>query len=454
MLPTFQDASFFTPATRRRYAEPRAVGRVRRRPRTRTCRPNRCPECAAGSSPTFDPLIGEWDIAVIGPHFAATLVARDLGDDGPDAERRFEFVLSHDRELAIAVATSLMSRISAGAADSRPATARSVCCDSKAGGDHVRAGADRTRRVAAADGRCRACLAARSSATRTGIAIADATAAGHAADLREPRLRDRSPATRPTDALGRNCRFLQGPGTDPRRSPRWRTRCGTNVHAVDADAQLPRRRHAVLEPAGAAPGVRRRQGTLTHYISVQDDVTARVEAEARVTYLAYHDQLTGLPNRALLLEQTRAGARTGQPAHDTATALLFIDLDDFKQINDQHGHHAGDMVLRRVAAQLLTATRGSDILARSGGDEFVLLLTDLDPADAEAVARRVADQVRVALKEPILLGDVSPAVEHITLNGSIGISLAPNDATTGQELIRHADAAMYKDKRGRDRRKS
>jgi diguanylate cyclase (GGDEF)-like protein len=179
---------------------------------------------------------------------------------------------------------------------------------------------------------------------------------------------------------------------------------------------------------------------------VQDDVSARVEAEAKVTFLAYHDQLTGLPNRALLFDEMERALHRGQ-RHGTATALLFIDLNNFKTVNDQHGHVVGDDVLRRVAAQLRTATRDTDVLARQGGDEFLLLLTDLDPADASTVAHRVAEQVHTALRQPIGLTDLSPDVDAITLNGSIGISIAPADASTAHELIRLADAAMYRAKR-------
>ena len=373
VLSTFQDASFFTPSTRRRYAKlarsAAFVGAL-----GHGMPPEPLPGVRGGVITEFDPLIGEWDIAVVGPHFAATLVARDLGDDGPDAERRFEFILSHDRELAIAVASSLMTRISA-----KPQ--RTDLPSSELQGQNTQVIGSpaltalplgQANRLAVVPGLLGRAL----DATRTGIAIADATLPDMPLIYVNPGF-EQITGYSADQVLGRNCRFLQGVGTDPRAvaemsdALRRTSTLATRMLNYRADG-TPFWNQLELHP------VRDAEGRLTHYISVQDDITARVEAEAQVTYLAYHDQLTGLPNRALLadeLERALArGART-----NTATALLFIDLDDFKQINDQHGHHAGDTVLRRVADHLAHATRGSDTLARLGGDEFVVLLCDLDP---------------------------------------------------------------------------
>jgi diguanylate cyclase (GGDEF)-like protein/PAS domain S-box-containing protein len=442
VLSAFQDVSFFTPATRRRYTDlAKSAAFVGALGEGMPADP--IPGVRGGIIAASDPLIGEWDIAVVGPHFAATLVARDLGDDGPDAERRFEFVLSHDRELAIAVATSLMSRIWP---EPRlpdlpvPDTALSKLPLSVIATALATTPRDDSSLVSAAPGLLDRAL----NATRTGIAIADATTPDMPLIYVNPGFETITgyPAEQ---VLGRNCRFLQGPGTDPRsiaemsEALRGEQTLSTRLLNYRQDGtpfwnQL--ELHPVFDEAG----------TLTHYISVQDDVSARVEAEAKVTFLAYHDQLTGLPNRALLFDEMERALHRGQ-RHGTATALLFIDLNNFKAVNDQHGHVVGDNVLRRVAAQLRTATRDTDVLARQGGDEFLLLLTDLDPRDASTVANRVAEQVHTALRQPIGLTDVSPDIDALTLNGSIGISLAPADASTAHELIRLADAAMYRAKR-------
>jgi EAL domain-containing protein (putative c-di-GMP-specific phosphodiesterase class I)/DICT domain-containing protein len=213
VLATFQDATFFTPATRRRYAKlarsAAFVGAL-----GKDMPPEPIPGVRGGLITDFDPVVGEWDIAVVGPHFAATLVARDLGDDGTDRERRFEFILSHDRELTIAVASSLMTRISA---DPRPADLPAL----PAWG-HGAA----TIHPAAKPGRLSPADAVRLSsvpglldralnATRTGIAIADATLPDLPLIYVNPGFVQITGYSA-EQVLGRNCRFLQGPGTDPR----------------------------------------------------------------------------------------------------------------------------------------------------------------------------------------------------------------------------------------------
>jgi diguanylate cyclase (GGDEF)-like protein len=187
--------------------------------------------------------------------------------------------------------------------------------------------------------------------------------------------------------------------------------------------------------------VRDEQGRLTHYTGVQHDVTARVEAEAKVLRLAYHDALTGLPNRERLRtafqEALERGARTGN-----ATALLFIDLVVFKAINDAHGHDTGDQLLREVAGRLRLGLRSDDLLARQGGDELLLLLADLPSALAADIAERVAFDLLAALTPPFAGPD-----GEMSVGAGIGVSLAPHDAAKTEQLLRHADTAMYTAKR-------
>lgn len=174
----------------------------------------------------------------------------------------------------------------------------------------------------------------------------------------------------------------------------------------------------------------------TGVVTTLADVTEQRRAQAEVAYLAYHDSLTGLPNRTLLAEHLElAFARARR--NGTSIALLYVDLDDFKLVNDSLGHQAGDEALTRVATRLRESLRGSDLLARQGGDEFLVLVTDIS-GDAQAHAERIARLVARVLEPPLV---VSGAEFHVT--ASVGISCYPRDADDAESLLTHADAAMY-----------
>lgn len=169
------------------------------------------------------------------------------------------------------------------------------------------------------------------------------------------------------------------------------------------------------------------------------DISERRRGEEQLSFLAYHDPLTGLPNRALVEQQVElALARARRSA--TAVALMFVDLDDFKEVNDRLGHAAGDRLLTGVAARLRGVLRDSDVLARQGGDEFLILITDLSE-DVVRSAEMVAIKVLGALREPFVVGTA-----EVRTGASIGISLFPADASDTEALLRHADAAMYQAK--------
>jgi diguanylate cyclase (GGDEF)-like protein/PAS domain S-box-containing protein len=158
------------------------------------------------------------------------------------------------------------------------------------------------------------------------------------------------------------------------------------------------------------------------------------EAKRSLEDLAQHDALTGLPNRRLLLDRLRQ-ATSAARRRSRGVGVLFVDLDRFKEINDTHGHDAGDAVLQEVARRLQACVREADTVAREGGDEFVVVLPDLEmPEDA----MRVADKMLVELSRSM---DVGGAEVRIT--PSIGISHYPRDATDMEELINRADRAMY-----------
>ena len=175
---------------------------------------------------------------------------------------------------------------------------------------------------------------------------------------------------------------------------------------------------------------------------LQEEINERRQAEARVHHMAYHDSLTGLPNRAMLSERLdaamRAVASGDEPQRGTKLALMFLDLDRFKNINDSLGHMVGDQLLRNVALRLVTAVRPGDLVARLGGDEFVVLMPAI--AGGECAAR-VADRIIGALSMGCQIDG-----HYLHISPSIGICLYPDDGVDVETLMRHADAAMYQAK--------
>jgi len=185
--------------------------------------------------------------------------------------------------------------------------------------------------------------------------------------------------------------------------------------------------------------LRDEDGAVTATLSSGLDITERRRAEDRIAHLAYHDSLTGLPNRALLAEHLELAIARARRA-ERSIALLYLDLDDFKLVNDSFGHAAGDELLRAVCGRLEARRRASDLLARQGGDEFLLLIADVD-GDARAVARAAAEGMLDTLSEPF-----SVQGSEFHLRASVGISVFPRDADDAETLLRHADAAMYQAK--------
>ena len=180
------------------------------------------------------------------------------------------------------------------------------------------------------------------------------------------------------------------------------------------------------------------QGQLIGYARLTHDLTARKQSEEAMERLAYHDSLTGLPNQ-LLLDHCFAQAITQARRARQLMAVLYVDLDHFKLINDALGHKGGDKLVSLVANRMQGALRESDTLARIGGDEFVVLLTPVSTAD---VAKEVAERIQEGLK---VLPPVSGHQRSVT--ASIGIAMYPKDGTNQDTLIRNADLAMYQAKR-------
>ena len=179
-----------------------------------------------------------------------------------------------------------------------------------------------------------------------------------------------------------------------------------------------------------------------HMVALSRDITDRKLSEARTHQLAYFDTLTGLANRRMLLDRLDNALAWARKSHEVG-ALLFIDLDNFKQINDARGHRLGDALLLEVARRLEALLRAGDTLARLGGDEFVLLLNDLAPdmENAGRVALLAGDQVRTALEAPY-----SIETHSYSSTASIGITLFPKHAEGVEDLLREADTAMYRAK--------
>ena len=182
-------------------------------------------------------------------------------------------------------------------------------------------------------------------------------------------------------------------------------------------------------------------GGETYRLGALREITARKHAEARIQYLAHHDMLTGLPNRAYLIERLTTILALAR-RHGTLVAVMFIDLDKFKTVNDSLGHHCGDALLKEVAARIKEVLREADMVSRIGGDEFLAILADFaTPEDAA----KVADKLLQTISAPIALEGT-----QMCANASIGISVFPRDGDNADDLIRHADAAMYSVKeRGR-----
>ena len=183
--------------------------------------------------------------------------------------------------------------------------------------------------------------------------------------------------------------------------------------------------------------VKDKEGNTTHHVGIFSDISRIKETEYKLAHLAHHDPLTELPNRLLFHDRLEQAILRAQ-REGTQAAVLFLDLDRFKNVNDSMGHAMGDLLLQRVAERLKEAMRAEDTIARLGGDEFVLIVEALKGRmDAAAVARHILD----LFDQPFCLEN-----QEVFIDASIGISLYPGDGEDTQTLVRNADAAMYRAK--------
>jgi diguanylate cyclase (GGDEF)-like protein/PAS domain S-box-containing protein len=262
---------------------------------------------------------------------------------------------------------------------------------------------------------------------------------------------DPAPPSGPLDELSLSAHIIRhrdaillGPEEVPRELGIERTRL--------RDAARPRYwLGAPLESAAGPLGVLAVQGhsaecryedaereTLKQVAAAAAAAIERKRGYSRMQQIALYDALTGLPNRPLLHDRL-ASALARARRERGLLALLYIDLDDFKQVNDLHGHEAGDELLRTVARRLGETVRASDTVARLGGDEFVVLLESIHVAEN---AMMVAGKLAAALREPLVLGTIG-----VSAHASIGIAIHPDDGEDGFALLQQADAAMYRAKR-------
>ncbi|NHC16191.1 diguanylate cyclase domain-containing protein [Motilibacter deserti] len=422
VLATFQHASAVTPATRRRYEAVAEVTAL-----TALLGPGMPEEPARGvhgtAVPPGDPLAEDWAVIIVAPHYAAAITAHEL-ERRPDGERRFAFVLTHDRARVIDAATLLLERVRPRPASSPPSTARAGATAASAVGVPADVLPDLLLR--AIDTASNGIVIA--DARRRDMPIVYANAAflaltGYAA----------------AEVLGRNCRFLQGSGTDRTqvRPIARRLAAGRSVHTTLLNYRkdgTPFWNELTISPVLNA------SGQLTHFIGNQVDVTERVEREERAVYLAYHDPLTGLPNRAQLLDHLELElTRARRDGH--GVAVLFLDLDGFKAVNDSLGHATGDRVLAAVARRMQGALRAGDLLARYGGDEFVAVLARL-PTDDPSPALRAAQQIVASVADPVPLDED----RTVSVAATVGIARHPQDASTPNALLDAADRRMYEAK--------
>ncbi|MCZ4491108.1 MAG: diguanylate cyclase [Conexibacter sp.] len=242
------------------------------------------------------------------------------------------------------------------------------------------------------------------------------------------------------EVLGRNPALLQGPDTDPRSVAVFTEalRAGRDAHVTLLNYRAdgtPFWNEVSIAPERDA------SGTLVRWLGTSRDVTDRMRMHARLHELAYYDSLTGLANRSALHDELRSAMHRAR-VQETELALLQIDLDDFKRVNERWGHQAGDALLRVAADRLRSVVRPQDLLARQGGDEFTLLLKDLPAGEAERVARELAARIMEAMRSAAhVVGDL-----RLEVRASVGVGLFARGTTTAADLLQFADLALEKAK--------
>jgi diguanylate cyclase (GGDEF)-like protein/PAS domain S-box-containing protein len=278
--------------------------------------------------------------------------------------------------------------------------------------------------------------------TRTGVLITDANQPDNPIVYANPAF-ERITGYSTEEVLGRNCRFLQRHDSDQPalEEVREAIREGRECRVVVRNY---RKNGALFWQELSISPVRDDHGRITHFVGIQDDVTDRKLAEERLAHQAVHDPLTDLPNRVLFMDRLRDVYSRAQRDASATIAVLFLDLDDFKGVNETLGYRAGDLVLATVAERVEECLREEDTAARLGGDEFIVLLERIDGIED---ATRTAERILKALQKPFALGETER-----TLTASIGIALSTpaSENVRPQDLLRFAELSMYRAKRNRE----
>jgi len=238
------------------------------------------------------------------------------------------------------------------------------------------------------------------------------------------------------EILGKSARVLRSSDIDNElMSDLWGTiTSGENWHG---ELHAKKKSGELFWALMSISGIKDERGRITHFVSVSEDISQLKEAKMKMEQLAYVDSLTGLANRLLFRDRLEQALKIIQRNNNKA-ALLYLDLDQFKRINDSLGHDVGDALLMQVADRLCQCVRHQDTVARMGGDEFVMLLADVDGMEgAASVARKVLQ----IMNEPMRL-----LAHEIIITASIGITLAPDDSLNADILLKNADMAMYRAK--------
>jgi len=269
----------------------------------------------------------------------------------------------------------------------------------------------------------------------TGVTISDATAPDMPLIYVNPAFERMTGYTR-QEVLGRNCRFLQR-GETPASELKTLRRAiqeQTDVRAVLKNYTkqgVPFWNDLCLSP------VFNDAGGLTHYVGIQNDITTRVELQRQLEHMALHDNLTRLSNRSVVMDRLQESMKRAWRL-GRMTALLFLDIDDFKAVNKRFGHDAGDQLLKTIGARLKMAVRESDCTARMGGDEFLLVASDLiEESEAEVIRLRL----KARIEEPVIL-----CGQRIVPRVSVGVSVYPRDGSSAQLMLKAADVSMYTEK--------
>lgn len=298
-------------------------------------------------------------------------------------------------------------------------------------------------------------LMAAIEATSNGVVLVDLLEAGEPITYANPAFEEMT-GYRCAEVIGQNCRFLQGPETGKAETVKLRKAISEGRHYTSRLLNYRKNGSTFWNELTISPVFD--DGAVVAFVGIQNDVSSEVmlqrelnekietlqstklsldRANAELRKIADFDPLTGLPTRRLLQDRlTLSLARAKRM--ETMIAVAFIDLDGFKQVNDNYGHEIGDLALRQVAGRMREQVRESDTLARQGGDEFILLL---DTFVSRSVCTDVCDRIRSVFSTPFELGGVD-----VHLGVSIGTAFYPDDGNDAQSLLGFADTAMYEDK--------